>query len=102
MASYYLYILYSASSDRYYVGYSADVASRLAQHNFSDRSTYTSKHRPWALVKQLELGGNRGFAMRIERAVKRMKSRKFVEWIISDVQEVSQLAQQVRVPTCRD
>ena len=102
MASYYLYILYSASSDRYYVGYSADVASRLAQHNSSVRPTYTSKHRPWTLAKQLALGEDRGFAVRIERGVKRMKSRKFLEWIISDVQDVSELAQSVGVPTCRD
>ncbi len=102
MATYYLYVLYSSSSDKYYVGYSSDVGARVEQHNTSGRSTYTSKHRPWVLVKQWELGEDRGFAMRIERGVKRMKSRKFVERLIKDVHDVSKLAQQVSVPTCRD
>ncbi|NGM62744.1 GIY-YIG nuclease family protein [Sphingobacterium sp. SGG-5] len=98
---YHLYILYSQSSDRYYVGYTSDVLSRLEQHNTSLRSTYTSKHRPWELKKAIVLGNDRGFAMRVERAVKRMKRRKFLETIISDVDNIDTVAQLVRVPLHR-
>ncbi|WP_082911433.1 GIY-YIG nuclease family protein [Pedobacter psychrophilus] len=46
---FYLYILYSISSNKYYLGYSEDPERRLLEHNNSERVTYTSKHRPWII-----------------------------------------------------
>ena len=69
----YLYILYSISSDKYYVGYSDNIERRLSEHNYSERTTYTSKHRPWILKKQIEIGNNRGFTIKIERALKNIR-----------------------------
>lgn len=99
---FYLYILYSASSDKYYVGYSEDVERRLYEHNNSERMTYTSKHRPWVLQKQIELGADRGLAMRLEKAVKKTKSRIVLAKIISGISNLEELAQLVRVPMHRD
>ncbi|WP_316734961.1 GIY-YIG nuclease family protein [Pedobacter aquatilis] len=99
---FYLYILYSVSSDRYYLGYTDCIERRLSKHNFSKRLTYTSKHRPWILKKSIELTSNRGLAMKIEIAVKKLKSRRILEKIISDINTVEELTQQVRVPICRD
>jgi putative endonuclease len=39
---FYLYIIYSAKLDRYYVGYTADIEVRIVQHN-SGLSSFTSK-----------------------------------------------------------
>jgi putative endonuclease len=99
---FYLYILYSVSSDKYYVGYTEDTERRLFEHNHSERKTYTSKHRPWQIKKAIEIGNNRSFAMQVERAVKKTKSRVIVEKIISDANTVEDMAQLVRVPICRD
>jgi putative endonuclease len=99
---FYLYILYSISSDKYYVGHTNDYVRRLDEHNFSDRNTYTSKHRPWVLKKQIELGDDRSFAMKIEKAVKKFKNRVIIEKIISTISTVEDLAQLVRVPNNRD
>ena len=99
---FYLYILYSISSDKYYVGYSDNVERRLSEHNHSVRTTYTSKHRPWILKKQIEISNNRGFTIKIERALKKSKSRILIEKIILEINNVEQLAQLVRVPMHRD
>ena len=64
---YYLYILYSKSSDKYYVGYSGNYQQRLIQHNNSIGNTYTSKHRPWELKAVFEIGESESQAVKIER-----------------------------------
>jgi putative endonuclease len=53
---YYIYILYSAVSDVYYVGYTSNYLNRLEQHNTSLHNTFTSKHRPWKLAAVFEAG----------------------------------------------
>ncbi|MCX6353199.1 MAG: GIY-YIG nuclease family protein [Bacteroidetes bacterium] len=99
---YYLYILYSEPSDLYYVGYTNDFERRLMEHNTSDRNTFTSKHRPWILAASLSISDNEAEAMRIEKFIKKQKSRKFLESLI-DAKEMSGiLAQLVRVPKLRD
>jgi putative endonuclease len=46
----YVYLLESLSDPtRRYVGMTADLRVRLADHN-SGRSTHTSKHMPWRMV----------------------------------------------------
>ncbi|GGH08958.1 GIY-YIG nuclease family protein [Pedobacter zeae] len=99
---FYLYILYSSSSDKYYVGYTEDAEKRLSEHNNGKRTTYTSKHRPWILKKSLALGEDRGFAMKIEKAVKKTKSRLIIEKIVLEINDLGELAQLVRVPIHRD
>jgi len=37
---YYIYILYSPSSDKYYVGYTNDYNRRLLEHNEGVRTTF--------------------------------------------------------------
>ena len=44
---FYIYILYSESIDKFYIGYSKNPFERLEQHNSSMYNTYTSKGRPW-------------------------------------------------------
>ena len=99
---FYLCILYSSSSDKYYVGYTEDAEKRLNEHNNSERTTYTSKHRPWILKKSIALGKNRGFAMKVEKAVKKTKSRLIIEKIVLEINDLAELAQLVRVPIHRD
>ena len=71
---YYVYILYSTSSDKYYVGQIDNLELRLKFHNELSEKSYTSKHRPWDLKRSIELK-NRSEAVRIERMIKKRKSK---------------------------
>ncbi|MFM9075211.1 MAG: GIY-YIG nuclease family protein, partial [Bacteroidota bacterium] len=75
--SYYLYILYSANADKYYVGYTTDYQKRVEDHNSQEFfSTYTSKHRPWLLAAVFLVGQDEALAVKLERFIKKQKSRR--------------------------
>ncbi|MFN4315360.1 MAG: GIY-YIG nuclease family protein [Chitinophagaceae bacterium] len=46
----YVYVLYSMSGGRSYVGYSNDVERRLFEHNVSESRGFTKRYRPWELI----------------------------------------------------
>ena len=79
---YYIYILYSPGSDRYYIGYTDNPRRRLEEHNSDPKVSYTSKHRPWILKGSYPVGIDRGFAVKVERHIKKLKSRKIIEKLI--------------------
>ena len=81
---YYIYFLYSTVSDIYYVGYTDDVNRRLMEHNELSETSFTSKHRPWILKGQYAVGNERGMAMKIERHIKKQKSRVYIERILEN------------------
>jgi putative endonuclease len=95
---YSIYILYSAVSDLYYVGFSEDPQRRLIEHNHPQRTKFTSKHLPWTLVCSFGIAEERGLARKAENYIKRRKSRKYIEKLISNPEERMRLAQLVRVP----
>jgi putative endonuclease len=103
LMTYYVYILYSESSDMYYVGSTDDWENRLTSHNESDRTTFTSKYRPWVLVAVFIAGNSRSEAMNLEKFIKKQKSRKLIEKLIDPTYlPESKLAQLVRVPHLRN
>jgi putative endonuclease len=78
---FYVYILFSSTLDRYYVGYSSDLISRLDEHNHgATRSTRPG--RPWILVYS-EKFAKKSSAIKRENQIKKMKSRKYIERLIS-------------------
>jgi putative endonuclease len=99
---FYIYILYSKSSDKYYVGHTDDPYRRLEEHNTSEKTTYTHKHRPWKMVSLFEVIGGRGDAMKIEKFIKKQKSREFIERLVTQDKLDGSLGQLVRVPKLRD
>jgi putative endonuclease len=78
---YYCYIIYSAVLDRYYVGHTEDIVQRMADH-LAGISAYTSKAKDWTLTYS-EPFETREAAFRRELEIKRKKSRKYIEWLIS-------------------
>ena len=80
---YYIYILYSQTSDLYYVGYTNDYKRRLEQHNGSTSNTFTSKHRPWVIKAMFTCGHNEGDAMRLEKFIKKQKSKFFLQKLVN-------------------
>jgi len=99
---YFIYILYSLKSDIYYVGHTSNVEQRVKQHNELADDSFTSKHRSWVLKVVFSCGEDRGLAMRVEKFIKRQKSKAFVEKLIERVALTGVLAQLVRAPHVRD
>ena len=100
---FYLYIIYSSSSDIYYIGHSIDPWDRLAQHNTNSGEKFTGKHFNWQLAAVFEVSTQRGEALQIERYIKKQKSRTLLEKLINpEFIPTGSLAQLVRVPHLRD
>ncbi len=78
---FYTYILYSAVLDKYYVGYTHDINSRLVKHNMG--ATFSTRHgRPWVIVYYEEYLSKTEAILR-EREIKQKKSRKYIEALIA-------------------
>ena len=76
----FIYILYSETRDRYYIGSSADVNERLIRHNAGAVLT-TKSGRPWKVVYS-ETFSSKTEALKRELYLKRMKSRVYLEDLI--------------------
>ena len=79
---FFIYILYSKNFDKYYVGSTENVESRLLRHN-SKKVTSTKKYVPW-LVVYTEQFATRAEAVNRENQIKKMKSRKYIEALVSN------------------
>ena len=79
----FVYILYSASGDKYYVGSCEDVNKRLIKHN-TNQSGFTGKTGDW-IVKWKEEHENKTDALKRENQIKAWKSRKMIEKLINEV-----------------
>ena len=80
MQYYFVYILQSVHDGSFYIGQCRDLDCRINQHN-DDLSKYTSSKRPWRLV-YFEMYASRSEAMRREKHIKSMKSRKYITELI--------------------
>ena len=78
---FFVYILQSESSGRYYVGQTKNVSERLAYHN-ANYSRALKNRGPWKLIYS-EGFPSRGEAMRREIQIKRQKNRQFIEQLVS-------------------
>ncbi len=78
---YFTYILYSPSIDKYYIGSTENLELRIERHN-SGWGKYSSRGIPWKLVyfEEFELKSD---AIKRENKIKRMKSKKYIEDLIS-------------------
>jgi len=101
--NYYIYILFSQKSGKYYVGHSNDPFRNVYEHNTKPINTYTSKNRPWSLVAVFFCPGEKSDAMKMEKFIKMQKSRQFIEKIINpDFTFDGVLAQLARVAHLQD
>lgn len=81
------YIIYSKSWDKYYVGHSQYLNSRIQRHN-EGLSRSTKAGIPWELV-YCEKFKTRVEAIRRERQIKGWKSRKMIEKLVRSYPGVS-------------
>jgi putative endonuclease len=88
-----LSIIYSQKLDRYYVGITqVAVSERLAKHNFDkyDGKNFTAKADDWVLRLEMPTH-DYAHARRMELHIKKMKSRKYLELLISSEAERDKL-----------
>ena len=74
---YWVYILQSESTGRYYVGQTKALDQRLRRHN-EGRTEANRGRGPWHLVYQEEFQTRQAAVVR-ERAIKHRKSRAYIE-----------------------
>jgi len=77
-----VYILHSENIDSYYIGSCKHLEIRLEEHNNKKyKNSYTAKAEDWEVVFRIdELTFVQ--ARRIERHIKNMKSRKYIQNLI--------------------
>jgi putative endonuclease len=71
-----VYILYSKSFDRYYVGYTNDIERRISEHN-RKKHKFTDAGIPWILVHSENFISKKEAMMR-EKFIKAQKSKQFI------------------------
>ncbi|TDS12854.1 putative endonuclease [Maribacter caenipelagi] len=76
------YIIYSQTLDRYYIGCTENIEERLERHIKGNGSTYTKKVKDWVLKWQRNFE-TRSEAVSFELLIKKKKSRKYIEYLIS-------------------
>ncbi|MBU6158687.1 MAG: GIY-YIG nuclease family protein [Bacteroidetes bacterium] len=75
--SYSVYILWSASLSKYYVGCTQDLENRLKEHQ-SGEGNFTKKGIPWDLVWTNVLD-SRSEALSLEQRIKKRGIKRFLE-----------------------
>ena len=79
--AFYVYILQSQSSSRFYIGQTQDLDDRVAYHN-ANYSKSLKNRGPWQLV-HTEKYETRAEAVRRERQIKSWKDRKMIQELVS-------------------
>ena len=80
MPMYFVYILQSLATDRFYIGHCDHLLRRFYQHQCGQNRS-TKNRGPWH-VPHYEIYASRGEAMRRERELKAMKSAEAVRRVI--------------------
>ncbi|PHQ28157.1 GIY-YIG nuclease family protein [Leeuwenhoekiella nanhaiensis] len=89
--NHYLYIIYSEKIDKFYVGETSDVEQRISIHNSHKiKSAYTKAASDWVLKLSFSCA-DRNEALYLERFIKRMKSKKFIEKLVNNPQLLNEI-----------
>jgi len=78
--SFFLYILYSSSADKFYIGISKQPSVRLSYHNSIEKG-FTSRYRPWKIVFTKEFPSKVEAAL-AEKKIKAWKSKSMIHRVI--------------------
>ena len=75
--SYFVYILWSSSLSKYYVGCTQNLENRLQEHNAGE-GKFTKRGTPWDLV-WINVLGSRSEALILEKRIKNRGIKRFLE-----------------------
>ena len=76
---YFVYILYSESIQKFYIGQTNDIDQRMKRHNYG-LEKFTSKGVPWHLVWHTTKD-NRSEAIVLERKLKNLSQKRLIRFI---------------------
>ena len=79
---YFVYILYSVLSDRYYIGITSDLIERLRRHNAAHKKGFTGRSQDWVVVYREE-HTSKAEALSREKTLKSWKSRMKIKELIN-------------------
>jgi len=82
---YFVYIIYSASRDRYYTGHTNNLDKRVDEQN-NGYSSSTKSGTPWKLMYTQQFS-TRSEAMKREHEIKSKKSRSYIVVIANVVKQ---------------
>ena len=74
---YKVYVLYSPSCQKIYIGYTSNLAERIKSHNELAKKGYTIKYRPWVVV-YTESFEKKSEAMCWEKGLKSSRGRNLI------------------------
>jgi putative endonuclease len=76
-----VYVLYSPSSGKTYVGFTNDLDRRLVEHNITESKGFTLRYRPWILLYS-EGSETKSEAMNREKYFKTGRGREEIKMIV--------------------
>jgi len=74
---FYVYIIFSTSKSKYYIGQTSNIEDRLFRHN-SGFSLSTKYGIPWKLI-QTFICNNRNEAILLEKKIKKRGAKRYLE-----------------------
>ncbi|PCJ98813.1 MAG: excinuclease ABC subunit C [Flavobacteriaceae bacterium] len=87
----FLYIIYSKTLDKFYIGETPNIQNRIQQHNqHYFKTNFTKSANDWSIVLSKKCDSKEN-AIYLEKFVKRMKSKKFVLKLIANPQILDDL-----------
>jgi len=78
-----VYVLYSPSYNKIYIGFTSDLENRLRSHNIFASKGWTVKYRPWILI-YTEIFETKTEAMKREKQLKSAKGRNYIWQVVKD------------------
>jgi putative endonuclease len=78
---YTVYVLFSPSHQKIYVGYTSNFEQRMVSHNELGKKGYTYRFRPWKVLF-IEEWSTKKEAMQREKSLKQGKGREYIWNII--------------------
>ena len=75
---FFVYILYSESHEKTYVGYTSNLINRMASHNIHATKGYTLNYRPWKVI-HVEYFQSKTEALIREKALKSGNGREYIK-----------------------
>jgi putative endonuclease len=76
-----VYVLYSVTHSKIYIGFSSDIEKRLFAHNHPGNKGWTKSFQPWTLI-YTEVFETKSGAMQREKQLKSSKGRSFIKDLI--------------------
>ena len=75
-----VYILFSESHKRHYIGQTMDINNRIQRHNAGFEKA-TAPYKPWVIL-WTTVKANRAEAMALEKKLKNLSTKRLIQFII--------------------